>query len=109
LSASKKEGNPNVLVFSKISPLCYKEEKENHMNYSDYFENKVAAALSNKLNLIIVKTKAATQFDFISETRMLDSMEQVWKVVDQLNPYNILMADNTITIKVMDYGKEKVQ
>lgn len=79
------------------------------MNYSDYFENKVAAALSNKINLVILKTKAVNQLDFISETRLLDSMEQVWSLVEQLDPYNVLLEDNTVTLKVMDYGKEKVQ
>jgi hypothetical protein len=79
------------------------------MNYSEYFENKVAAALSNKINLVILKTKAVNQLDFISETRLLDSMEQVWSLVEQLDPYNVLLEDNTVTLKVMDYGKEKVQ
>jgi hypothetical protein len=90
-------------------PLCYKEEKENHMNYSDYFENKVAAALSNQFNLIIVKTKATTNLDFISETKLFDSMSQVWEVIDQLDPYAIFLQENVVTIKVMDYGEEKVQ
>jgi len=109
LSASTKLGKPKVLDFSKFSPLCYKEEKENLMNYSDYFENKVAAALSNQFNLIIVKTKATTQLDFISETILLDSMKEVWSIIDSLDPYSVIMADKVITVKVMDYGKEKVQ
>jgi hypothetical protein len=79
------------------------------MNYSDYFENKVAAALSNKLNLIIVKTKAATQLDFISETMLLDSMKEVWSVIDSLDPYSVTLTDKIVTVKVMDYGQEKVQ
>ncbi len=79
------------------------------MNYSDYFENKVAAALSNQFNLIIVKTKATTQLDFISETILLDSMKEVWSIIDSLDPYSVIMADKVITVKVMDYGKEKVQ
>jgi hypothetical protein len=109
LSASSRLGSPRALDFSKFSPLCYKEEKENHMNYSDYFENKVAAALSNKLNLIIVKTKAATQLDFISETMLLDSMKEVWSVIDSLDPYSVTLTDKIVTVKVMDYGQEKVQ
>jgi hypothetical protein len=79
------------------------------MNYSDYFENKVAAALSNQFNLIIVKTQATTQVDFISETILLDSMKEVWSIIDSLDPYSVIMADKVITVKVMDYGKEKVQ
>ena len=47
------------------------------MNYSDYFENKVAAALSNQFNLVILKTKAGTDLDFISETKLFSTMSQV--------------------------------
>ena len=79
------------------------------MNYSDYFENKVAAALSNQFNLVILKTKAGTDLDFISETKLFSTMSQVWSVIDELDPYAVIMQDNLITIKVMDYGKEKVQ
>jgi hypothetical protein len=79
------------------------------MNYSDYFENKVAAALSNKFNLIVVKTKANTELDFISESLILDSMKEVWSSIAALDPYSISLVNNTITAKVMDYGKEKVQ
>jgi hypothetical protein len=109
LLASRRLGSPSVLDTSKFSPLCYKEEKENHMNYSDYFENKVAAALSNKFNLIVVKTKANTELDFISESLILDSMKEVWSSIAALDPYSISLVNNTITAKVMDYGKEKVQ
>lgn len=79
------------------------------MNYSTYFENEVAATLSTKFNLIVVKTKATTQLDFISETKLLDSMEEVWEAIDQLNPYVVLLKDKIVTVKVMDYGKEKIQ
>jgi hypothetical protein len=79
------------------------------MNYSDYFENKVAAALSNKFNLVVVKTKATTQLEYISDTLVLDSMKEVWSVIDTLDPYLVSLENNNITAKVMDYGKEKIQ
>ncbi len=79
------------------------------MNYSEYFENKVAAVLSNQFSLTIVKTKATTQLDFISEIKLLSSMEEVWAVINLIEPYNIFMVNNDITVKVMDYGQEKVQ
>ncbi len=79
------------------------------MNYSEYFENKVATILSNSFNLTILKTKAVNQLDFISETLSLETMDEVWSIINKLDPYNIHMSNNTITIKVMDYGQEKVQ
>jgi len=79
------------------------------MNYSKYFEDKVAAILSNKFSLTIVGTKPLTQVETIIENKVLDSMDQVWSVINSLDPYNIFMSDNSVTIKVWDYGKEKVQ
>ena len=74
------------------------------MNYSDYFENKVAANLSKDFNLIVLKTKSTDHLDRISETRMFPTSAALFSYVDTLDPYVIHMADNVITAKVMDYG-----
>jgi hypothetical protein len=79
------------------------------MNYSDYFENKVAATLSQEFNLIILKTDPNTYSDFISETKLFPTMSDVYSYLDALDPYAIIMSDKVITAKVMNYVKEKVQ
>lgn len=79
------------------------------MNYSTYFENKVAANLSNRFNLIVLGTDPVTQKDFIKSTTMVSSSEEAFSQLDKLDPYQVQIAERVITAKVMNYGKETVQ
>jgi hypothetical protein len=78
------------------------------MNYSTYFENKVAAVLSNQFNLVTLKVKPGTDKEFLSETKLFDSMEPIWDIIDQLNPYAVILQEQVVTIKVLDHEQEKV-
>lgn len=77
------------------------------MNYSTYFNNKVAANLSNKFNLLIVETEAGTHNEFLKSDQLFDSMKELNAVLDTIDAYAVIMADNIITAKVMRYEEQK--
>jgi hypothetical protein len=75
------------------------------MNYSTYFENKVATVLSNKINLTVIKIQAKTHLEFIQSTGLFDTFNEVYAFVAHLDPFNFEIKGNNVTVKVMEYGE----
>ncbi len=64
------------------------------MNYSDYFENKVAAELSAKLAITICDSKNVILKSYLSDSSDLDTL------LDNYNYYKVEMKGNSVTVYV---------
>lgn len=65
------------------------------MNYSTYFENKIAEQLFKDYNVFVLSEK-----NLILQNFSTPSIKAVDKLIDKLDPYNVLYEGNTITLEV---------
>jgi hypothetical protein len=70
------------------------------MNYSTYFDNKVESHFTDCLNVFVISSKEEIIRNFT--TKDYSEVESLIKVLD---PYNVILKGNEITLKVY-YGEE---
>jgi len=77
------------------------------MNYSDYFSDKVEAILNNKFNVVVTESSHLTSNETITKSVLFDSFKEVSNFIDQLDPYNVVMSGNIITLRTIGDATKK--
>jgi len=79
------------------------------MNYSTYFEHKVAALVDDKVNLTVVSVNRASSIETIVLSMLFDSGTAALDYLDMLDPFVVTMKEQFITAKILENDSQKIK
>lgn len=74
------------------------------MNYSDYFENKVASHFSDDYNVTVVSV-SLDSVETIKKNVLLSSYSKVEELIEEHDPFAVFISNKDVVLKVYETSK----
>jgi hypothetical protein len=84
--------------------LALKKKGVYHMNYSDYFENKVASHFSDNYNVTLVSV-SLDNIETIKKNVLVKSYDEVEQFIEEYDPFSVFLTNKDVVLKVYETSK----
>ena len=79
------------------------------MNYSTYFEHKLATVFDDKINVTVVSTNRATLVESIVDSLLFDSDATALAYISALDAFAVILKGSMITAKIFEDEPKKTK